>query len=319
MFSLLARKPWYLLVLPTAVLLAAVGYRSGAGMHEGAAELAGASFSGSAATGREVAPETGARVDASELSTAVAAGLPLDLRAAFEDGRDLYAYAQQLQSAANAGNAEAGWVVSRIYDYCGVYAMDPQAYALDSAALSRMDMDNAPGMLAARERVRQGCVGFSGADGLGRHMVLQQRQASANTGNLAAEAALLSMGEPLKKDPAYRRDLVERVLHSQDPEAFLAISTAMGVMAAGDEAYGGFVAGSQFSQLAWQIAACQLGLACGPNSALMVAYCANGGICSRDPQQDFESFVYDAAVPRQGVEKMNELVNSLRKPRGGKS
>lgn len=314
MLSLLARKPWYLLVLPAAVLMAALGVRSGNLLHGDTAEVAAASDASPAELG---APTLSAATAVPEQTTAVAAGLPLDLRAAFENGSDLFAYARQLQAAADAGNGEAGWMASRIYDYCGVFAMDPSGYALDSAALQRMDLDAISAMLAARGKVRQGCAGFTAADGLGRARLLQQRLASAKAGNLAAEAALLSMGEPLDESPEYRRELVERVQSSQDPEAFLAISGAMGTAAAGDDAYKGMVAGSQFSQLAWQVAACQLGLACGPGSALMVAYCANGGICSRDPQQDFQSFVYDAAVPRQGVEKMNEMVNSLRKAQRG--
>ncbi|HEX7989480.1 MAG TPA: hypothetical protein VF513_04905 [Stenotrophomonas sp.] len=316
MLSLLARKPWYLLVLPAAVLMAALGARSGNLLHGDTAEVAAASNTGPAELGAQL---LAAPVVATEpvQSTAVAAGLPLDLRAAFENGTDLFAYAHQLQAAADAGNAEAGWMASRIYDYCGVFAMDPSGYALDSAALQRMDLGSISAMLTARGKVRQGCAGFTAADGLGRARLLQQRLASAKGGNLAAEAALLSMGEPLSDTPEYRRGLVERVQSSQDPEAFLAISGAMGTAAAGDDAYRGMVAGSQFSQLAWQVAACQLGLACGPGSALMVAYCANGGICSRDPQQDFQSFVYDAAVPRQGMEKMNEMVNSLRDARRG--
>ena len=314
MLSLLARKPWYLLVLPAAVLMAALGVRSGNFLHGDSAEVAA---TGDASPAELGAPTLNAAAPVPEQSTAVTAGLPLDLRAAFENGSDLFAYARQLQAAADTGNAEAGWMASRIYDYCGVFAMDPSGYALDSAALQRMDLDAISAMLAARGKVRQGCAGFTAADGLGRARLLQQRLVSAKGGNLAAEAALLSMGEPLDGTPGYRRELVERVQSSQDPEAFLAISGAMGTAAAGDDAYKGMVAGSQFSQLAWQVAACQLGLACGPNSALMVAYCANGGICSRDPQQDFQSFVYDAAVPRQGVEKMNEMVNSLRKAQRG--
>lgn len=316
MLSLLARKPWYLLVLPAAVLMAALGVRSGNLLHGETAEVAAASNTSPAELGTPLLAGAAA-VPESGQSTAVAAGLPLDLRAAFENGSDLFAYAHQLQAAADAGNAEAGWMVSRIYDYCGVFAMDPSGYALDSAALQRMDLDAISAMLTARGKVRQGCAGFTAADGLGRARLLHQRMASAKGGNLAAEAALLSMGEPLSDTPEYRRGLVERVQSSQDPEAFLAISGAMGTAAAGDDAYRGMVAGTQFSQLAWQVAACQLGLACGPGSALMVAYCANGGICSRDPQQDFQSFVYDAAVPRQGMEKMNEMVNSLRDARRG--
>lgn len=320
MLSQLARRPWYLLVLPLAVLLAALGYRGSAGLQgAGVAELAAVAVpAGRAAAQQPDAPPV-ARVAAEHGRTAaVGPGLPLDLRAAFEDGRDLYAYAYLLRGAAEAGNAEAGWIASRIYDYCGVYAMDPQGYALDSAALAGMDLDVGAGLRAARERVQASCRGFTAHDGLGRESVLQQRKTSARAGNLAAEAALLSMGEPLSSDPGYRRDLARRVMNSRDPEAFLAISGAMGMAAVGDDAYRGMVAGSQFSQLAWQVAACRLGMACGPGSALMNAYCANAGICPRDRGQDFESFVYDAAVPRQGVEKMDELVDSLRTARGGK-
>jgi hypothetical protein len=43
----------------------------------------------------------------------------------------------------------------------------------------------------------------------------------------------------------------------------------------------------------------------------MTQYCANGGICSRDPSQDFERFVFDAAIPRQSADVINEMVDSL--------
>lgn len=320
MFALLAKKPWYLLVLPVAVLLGVLGYRGGASLHLGAAgnaELAAAGMVSDGASGGALASET--RPTEPPASTSIGPGLPVDLRSVFERGRDLFSFSRELRAAAAAGDAEAGWMLSRIYDYCGVYAMDPNGYALDSGTLASMGLSDVPGLTAARERVSVGCVGLTAADAISRERILQHRKTSAEAGNLAAEAALLAMGEPLQPDAEYRRGLVERVLNSQDPEAFLAISPAMGVKAAGDDAYRGMVAGDQFAQLAWQVAACRLGLACGPNSMLMTSYCANGGICSRDPSQDFESFVYDAAVPRQSEGKMNTLVDSLRGARGGKS
>lgn len=318
MLSTLSRKPWYLLVLPAAALLAVLGYRSGLAQSGAAGEQAVVVQVDAALAATAASPGTTALQPVQrERSTAIGPGLPVDLRGALEDGGNLFDYARQLRFAADAGDAEAAWVVSRIYDYCGLYALDPQSYALDSATLAGLGLDDAPGLIAARQRVGQRCAGFTAADQLGRPLLLQQRRQAAKAGNLAAEAALLAMGEPLHKEADYRRELVERVQQSQDPEAFLAISPAMGVMAAGDDALGGLVAGSQFTQLAWQVAACRLGLACGPNSVLMNSYCANGGICSRDPGQDFESFVFDAAVPRQGVEKMNELISYLRKVQGG--
>ncbi len=321
MFALLAKKPWYLLALPAAVLCGVLGFRSGAGMHlggsgSGNAELAAAGVPAENGAGSSRVGD--AAVDTAD-STAIGPGLPVDLRAVFERGRDLFSFSRELRVAAEAGDAEAGWMLSRIYDYCGVYAMDPRGYALDSTTLAHMGLSGVPGLNAARERVSVGCMGLTDADAISRELILQHRRTAADAGNLAAEAALLAMGEPLKPDADYRRGLVERVLNSQDPEAFLAISPAMGAKAAGDDAYRGMVAGDQFAQLAWQIAACRLGLACGPSSMLMTSYCANGGICSRDPSQDFETFVYDAAVPRQSEEKMNTLVESLRGARGGKS
>ena len=50
---------------------------------------------------------------------------------------------------------------------------------------------------------------------------------------------------------------------------------------------------------------------CGPRSALMTQYCASGGICARDATQDFEGFVYDAAIPRQGAEELEDMVDAL--------
>ncbi|MET3009632.1 hypothetical protein ABXT00_09800 [Stenotrophomonas koreensis] len=238
---------------------------------------------------------------------------PLDMRQALEAREDLFDYAAQLRLAADGGDAQAAWTMTRIYDYCGLYASDPQGYALDSAMLSALDLQASPGLLAARQRVGRRCAGFAAAEPPGRRVLLQRRQQAAQAGNLAAEAALLAMGEPLSPQPQYRQELVRRVIQSQDPEAFLALSPAMGAAAAGDLALSGTVAGNTLSQLAWQVAACRLGMACGPDSVLMNGYCANGGICSRRPGQDFESFVFDAAVPRQGVEKMNELINSLRR------
>jgi hypothetical protein len=85
----------------------------------------------------------------------------------------------------------------------------------------------------------------------------------------------------------------------------------MGIAGSGQEAYLGSVSGTQLSELAWLLAACRLGNACGPGSVLMTSYCANGGICSRDSSQDFNTFVLDAGVPRQGADNLNLMVDSL--------
>ncbi|MCD9033979.1 hypothetical protein LDO32_19905 [Luteimonas sp. Y-2-2-4F] len=213
--------------------------------------------------------------------------------------------------AAQAGDPDALWTLSRIHDYCAGFATSPAGYARDSALLDGLSVPGAAAMSRSRGRVAQRCQGFAPADALTVSTILRQRQAAAGAGHLAAEASLLAMGAPLEDSAAYKRDLAQRVRTSGDPDALSALSSGMGVAASGDRAYDGLVAGTQFAELAWQIAGCRSGLDCGPDSALMTMYCADGGVCSQDPAQDFESFVYDAAIPRQGAEVVDDMVDAL--------
>jgi len=104
------------------------------------------------------------------------------------------------------------------------------------------------------------------------------------------------------------------VRSSRDPEAYLALSVAMGPIASEKEWDLKGLYGVPNADIAWRLAACQAGLDCGQRSALMTMYCANGGICSTDPNQDFRTFVFDAAVPRQSADRLNEMVRSILVP-----
>ncbi|HYG06677.1 MAG TPA: hypothetical protein VD865_09730 [Stenotrophomonas sp.] len=300
--------PLLLLIAPVA-LLAAVWWHRVGWMPAGSA-LPAPRAAETAATRAGASPAPAPRRDGRELST-VGPGLPLDLRGGFEAEKDLYRYAQRLADSARSGDAEAGWMLSRVHDYCAAYAQDPSGYAADSVTLASQPMPGAAAMSDARQRLQSRCAGFVAGDGLTAASILGQRVQAAQAGNLAAEAALLALGRPLLATAEYKRGLVQRVIASRDPEAYLALSGAMGINARGDEAFSGYVAGDQYAQLAWQLAACRLGLACDAGSNLMTSYCANGGICSADASQDFPSFVIDAAIPRQSADKMDEMVNTL--------
>lgn len=233
------------------------------------------------------------------------------LQRAFEQADDLFAFRQGLQPLADAGDADARWVLSRVDEYCAGYARDPAGFARDSALIDGLQLDAARALGAARTRIGTRCGRFVPGDAPTFVQLVERRQDAAEAGSLAAEAALLAMGAPLQDDMDYRRGLVERVQASRDPEAFVALSPAMGVAASGDVALADTVAGTQGSELAWLLAACDLGLDCSADGALMTEHCANGGICARDARQDFSAFVRDAAVPRQGAEEIDRMKKTL--------
>lgn len=233
------------------------------------------------------------------------------LRQQFEQAPDLYSFAQSLRSRADAGEPEAIWLLTRVYDYCANYANAPVDYGNDTRAIEAMKLRTSTAMLAARGRVSSRCARFVPDDNLSFPMILLKRVDAAKNGSLPAEASLLAAGKPLEKTEEYRNDLIDRVVRSKDPEAYSALSPGMGIASNGRSGSFARVAGTQFAELAWQLAACKLGQDCGAKGSLMTSYCANGGICSRDPEQDFSGFVYDAAIPRQGAEVVQEMVDSL--------
>lgn len=267
---------------------------------------AGAALSAAAAQPRRTPPRGSA-------TTARAAGL----REAFEAAPDLFAYSQSLAPAVRAGDAEATWLMSKVVDYCAGYSVDPAGFARDTALLGGMGLRSSTTIAASRGRIGERCRRFSDADGLTPSLAYTLRIDAARAGSLAAEAALMGMGEPLAADGDYARDLVVRVRQSLDAEAYGAIAPAMGTLDARLAAAAEPDIAPQFRELAWQLAACELGMDCGPDSALMTSYCASGGICSNDATQDFEEFVYDAAVPRQSADLVRNMVDMLVVGTGG--
>lgn len=277
------------------------------------APIAGPALAGAIADVPEASPSAADHPVADLPEPALPVALPgqQNHRAGFEYAHDLYAYANALTPAVRAGDPEATWMLSRVYEYCSAYAMAPADYARDTQAIRDLRLRTSGPMVAARIRASVRCARFVPRDGLSHAAVLAITHDAARAGSLAAEAALLALGAPLDTGDEYRHGLVERVQRSRDPESFIALSPAMGIRASGERAFLGQVAGTQLAELAWQVAACELGMDCRADSALMTSLCANGGICSRNPGQDFNSFVFDAAVPRQGADVVDQMVDSL--------
>jgi len=261
-----------------------------------------------AAPSLEGAATSGLRLQPATLRQAPALS---SLRRGFEESTDLFAYSRELMMWASAGDADAMWLLSLVQDYCAGFAADPSGYAQDTRVIAKLGLSGGGAMLSARQRVQQRCARFVPQDGFSLPMIVNQRTQAAHAGSLAAEAALLAMDRPLQAGDDYRRELVQRVLDSGDPYAFVAIAPVMGSVGSGRGETLGEVSGSDLSEIAWRIASCRLGMDCSPGGSMMTNYCVNGGICSQDETQDFSTFARDAGVPRQGEDNVEEMVGTL--------
>lgn len=231
-------------------------------------------------------------------------------RGAFETADDLSEFIRSLDSAVDANDPEAIWLVSRAIDYCLPYASNPSGFSNDTNVLvAAADRDLSSPLKAAREKVSSRCRNFNSTNPLSRSDALVNIVRAAKAGSLPAEAALVTRGTPLDKSDDYLRDLVRRVEASGDPEAFLAISEAMGPSASARGEVLGPASGTVESTFAWQLAACRSGLDCSSGGSLMTMYCSNGGICG--PYDSFEELLFQGLVPQNRRTAINTLVDTI--------
>lgn len=263
---------------------------------------------------------------ASELAASVAAGASvapessvqpasapdaMGFRKTFENADDLFMLAR---SHANATSPESQWLVAKIVDYCGPYGSNPKGFVSNYELMLPMLASDSKraAYKAAHERVVKRCQGFDNAqrqNTFSANASLAIKTEAARAGSLSAEAALLSLNNPIMQDSAYIGDLVRRVAASRDPEAYLAISEAMGLGAAGNEAMFGKHSGSNAAMYAWQLAACRLGLDCSQSGALMTRYCSAGGIC--EPEQNLETLIFKHLVTRAEEADIRRMTDEI--------
>jgi hypothetical protein len=233
----------------------------------------------------------------------------LSLAGKFNSTADLRAFADSLRERAKAGDAEATYYISRTLDYCRDYSLNPAGYQRDTDNL-QSSTNVASSYKTVRERVMSRCRGYTTPNSrITRPDIIGTLQTAAKQGSLAAEATLFTHGEPVSTDQHYVSDLVNRVMESRNPDAYLAISDAMGTRLSGSEGSMGNIAGSPNAPLAWQLAACRLGLDCSGTGALVTQYCANGGVCGNF--QNLEGLIYNGLVSQSDAKLIDGMVAEI--------
>lgn len=228
----------------------------------------------------------------------------------FESASDLKLFLDEISQEAKNGDADAQWWSHKTFEYCKGFSRNPAQFSQGTESLAAgLPKDLALSFQNARNRVRNRCRNITPEETPSEATLLRMIEQSAKSGNLAAQASLISMDTRSEASDEDIRRVTERIRNTGDPQAYLAISSAMGIASSGRADVFGNVSGTDFATYAWQLAACRRGLDCGPNSAIMTSYCANGGICGRFT--DLRDLVLNGLVPRQDAKRIEELTSRL--------
>ncbi len=125
---------------------------------------------------------------------------------------------------------------------------------------------------------------------------------------LAGLFAQLQSADPPPGDIGLVRELLDDALRAGDPELLLGIGRVLGPSQIGEIRQLGIFAGSHLSSLAFALAGCELGAACGPNSPLVMHACALQGRCG---YLDYPTLVYDASVGRDDAAVLRRVVDQI--------
>jgi hypothetical protein len=234
-----------------------------------------------------------------------------DLRTAFERSDDLYAL---MATHARSGGAESLWLISKIADYCAEFGRNPAKYASDTQHILAVATVDPEFYQEARSKVSYRCRGFLAAetkDDITHAALLVHKTRAAHAGSLAGEAALLSQRAPLSADNEYLKNLVNRVMNSNDPDAYAALSMTMvddRILPLIRQEVGS-ISGGENGIYAWYLAACRIGLDCTRGGALMTRMCAEAFICGRE--DNFERMVFNRELSLIEAEKIRQMVSTI--------
>lgn len=253
-----------------------------------------------------------ASTQAASSVTAKAGTKTSSLRQRFEQSRDLFALVQEAKAAADGGDPTAKTVIADAMYECidvilppnsrhgGVYLVEKQHPELKGYVDALLAVDQAR------------CGRFTKSDIGSLNAVLDEYASAAKAGSAKAMAMHLTYSNLAAIPDQELAGDIQTIVSSGDPDAIGALSNLMGLRAEDRASVFGSQSGSAMHQYAWQLAACQMGMNCGPGSALLRGYCLNGGMCGATSiDQVISTFLTSPAEYRTAVAESQQIVKSL--------
>jgi len=223
--------------------------------------------------------------------------------------RSFGAEVNDLQARANLGEAAAQRDLSEIYGRCLAIGVSSSSYlqGIEAIAKKKADEESANQLLSAARRLIAECAEVDG--GAPVPLVAQKLwlQQAAKGGDLTARVRF-EMYYPSESSDYPVPVLLEEALSKGDAAALFDLGQVLGTGRTDlGASYGGALAGD-YGAYALSIVACQRGLDCGSESAVMRSICLNTSECN---SASYEDFIRDHLVAAGDLESLNARVAAV--------
>ncbi len=235
------------------------------------------------------------------------------LRQHFEQSRDLYGLVQELK-ATGSGDPETETIIAdALYECVAIAQPAGTSYmGAQQAEKQHPELKTYVEGLIATDKQRCGRFVKSDIGNADAKSIVRMYAKAASDGSAKAMAIQLQYSNiDAMPDAALAAD-VQRIIASRDPDAIGALSNLMGGRAEDRSAAFGPMSGNETQQYAWLMAACQMGMNCGPGSSLLRQYCLNAGVCGYTSiNQVIASNYLTPADYHTAVQQAQQIVKSL--------
>ena len=214
-----------------------------------------------------------------------------------------------LKQRAEAGDAIAQRRVAQLLMDCAYIYDHPLTFT--PLELSDIPADSPESVAVDTHRaLKHNCAQVEGGARVTQEHAQHWYEQAAENGDLAAWAFVNMLRHPpLNADEAKR--FLEEVIASKDPAAVFAYGNVMGGPLTENlgEGYGPLVSNS--ASLAWMLAACRMGMDCGPESPLVTNLCVQQGLCGKGDYEQAMKSEMQSEAGREALDRQTEAVLTI--------
>ncbi|PPU27771.1 hypothetical protein XarCFBP6762_08005 [Xanthomonas arboricola] len=214
------------------------------------------------------------------------------------------------RNKAESGDPVAQRELAEMYERCFIYSQSSKNFAAMVALFAKADPENAWRYSASSKRYSHYCDSIDNGKQIPLEAIQLWYAEAAKRGDLIAQIKVASKPDSQLNEAAYSA-LVAKAFESKDPDVIFALGDMLTLAKTsvdlGDYAH---PAGGDYSEHAWELAACRAGAECGPGSFRIDSGCMSG-ICNAS---NYESLIKKNFIPPaqlKFLERDVEHINSL--------